>query len=333
MCATTERNVSPLDNHGAMSSNIEETARRQLATAALMVRPTAFGYNCETALTNTMQRPIDPAGADAATARARVEFDGFATGLAGLGVAVCVADDLPDPPKPDAVFPNNWVSFHADGTLVLYPMQALSRRLERRQEVLDCVFEVLGFRVTRVLDLTRHAAAGRYLEGTGSLVLDHMQRLAYACLSPRTHLSVVEEWAEAMAYEPVVFSAHDRGGVPLYHTNVLMSIGAHAVVVGSDALAPDDRGRVLERLRASGRELIEIDQAQIARFAGNVLELRSQDGSGVLVMSHSAREAFGPEALAVLAATTGQLLTVDIPTIEQLGGGSARCMLAEVFTG
>ena len=326
-------NRSARDNDGAMSSNIEEAVRRQLATAVLMVRPAAFGYNSETALTNTMQRPIDPAGAVIAAARAREEFDGFATALANLGVAVCVADDSPEPPKPDAVFPNNWLSFHADGTLVLYPMQALSRRLERRQEVLDRVLELLGFRVTRVVDLTRHAAAGRYLEGTGSLVLDHVQRLAYACLSPRTHLSVVEEWAEALAYEPVVFSALDRGGVPLYHTNVLMSIGARAIVVGSDALAPDDRGRVLERLRTSGRELIEIDQAQIERFAGNVLELRARNGGGILVMSRSAREAFGPEALAGLAASTGQLLTVDIPTIEQLGGGSARCMLAEVFSG
>jgi hypothetical protein len=295
-----------------------------------MVRPAAFGYNPETALTNTMQRP-GTSEAGSAAVQARAELDAFAGALAQTGVVVCVAEDSPSPPKPDAVFPNNWVSFHADGTLVLYPMQALSRRLERRPEVLDRVIEQLGFKVARVVDLTRHEAAGRFLEGTGSLVLDHVQRLAFASLSPRTHPDIIEEWAEALDYEPVVFSAHDRGGVPLYHTNVLMSIGARFAVVGSAALPPDDRGRVLERLRASGRELIDIDHGQIERFAGNVLELRSPEG-GVIVMSRSAREAFGDKILQVLEASTGHLLTVDIPVIEQLGGGSARCMLAEVFT-
>lgn len=309
--------------------SIEDAARHQLAAAVLMVRPATFGYNPETASTNTLQRP-DTLGAGVAAAQARAEVDGFAAALAAQGVAVCVAEDSADIPRPDAVFPNNWLSFHGDGTLVLYPMQAISRRLERRPEVFDRVIKQLGFRVSRLIDLMRHEQAGRYLEGTGSLVMDHVQRLAFACLSPRTHPAVVQEWAEALGYDPVVFSAQDRSGVPLYHTNVLMSIGARFAVVGSAAISPGDRGRVLERLRASGREVIEIDQAQIEGFAGNVLELRSSAG-GVLVMSRSAREAFGAEKLEALGAATGRLLTVDIPTIEQLGGGSARCMLAEVF--
>jgi hypothetical protein len=248
-----------------------------------------------------------------------------------MGVAVCVVEDSADVPRPDAVFPNNWVSFHEGGTLVLYPMQAESRRQERRQEVLDAVIERLGFRVSRRVDLTHHEAAGRFLEGTGSLVLDHVQRVAYGCLSPRTHAGVVEEWCGVLGYDPVVFRAHDAGGVPLYHTNVLMSIGERLAVVGSDAIESGDRGRVLERLRASGREILEIDQVQIERFAGNVLELAPRDGAGVLVMSASARQAFGAAGLELLSACTGRLLTVDIPTIERLGGGSARCMLAEVF--
>jgi hypothetical protein len=302
----------------------------QLAAAALMVRPATFGYNSETAGSNAMQWPgsLSP---QAAAAQARAELDRFAAALSGAGVAICVAEDSADAARPDAVFPNNWVSFHRDGTLVLYPMQAVSRRLERRQEVLDAVAEQLGYSVSRVVDLTHHEAAGRHLEGTGSLVLDHVERVAYACLSPRTHPDVVREWGEALGYEPVVFAAHDRNQVPLYHTNVLMSIGARAVVVGSPAIVPADRGRVLERLRASGRQVLEIDHAQIEGFAGNVLELAARDGSGVLVMSSRAREAFGAESLQVLAACTGTLLTVGIPTIEQLGGGSARCMLAEVF--
>lgn len=319
----------------AMSSteSLKSAEDRQLASAVLMVRPASFGYNPETALSNMMQRPSDPEGADKAAARARTEFDGFAHALADQGVAVCVAEDSPDPPKPDAVFPNNWVSFHADGTVVLYPMQALNRRLERRQEILERVIEQLGFRVSRLVDLTPHEAAGRYLEGTGSLVLDHVHRLAFVCLSPRSHPGVIEEWAQALGYEPVVFAAHDRGGVPLYHTNVLMSIGARAAVVGSAAIAAADRGRVLERLRSSGRQLIEIDHGQIDGFAGNVLELRSLEGTRLMVMSRSARGAFGAAALEVLGSVTDRFLTVDIPVIEQLGGGSARCMLAEVFSG
>jgi hypothetical protein len=306
---------------------------RQRAQAVLMVRPAAFGYNPETALTNAMQHREagGQSGQGEAAAAARAEFDAFAAQLAAAGIRVCVAEDSSDPPKPDAVFPNNWVSFHEDGTLVLYPMQAESRRPERRQAVLDAVVEQLGFKVTRVLNLIHHEDAGRCLEGTGSLVLDHGQRVAYACLSPRTHPAVVEEWGEALGYQTVVFSAHDRNGVPIYHTNVLMSIGEGFAVVGSAAIEPADRARVLERLGASGRQLIEIDQDQIAGFAGNVLELATQEGRGLLVMSVSARQAFGGGSLARLEACTGGMLVAGIPTIEHLGGGSARCMLAEVF--
>jgi hypothetical protein len=301
--------------------------RRQLATAVLMVRPAAFDYNPETALTNTMQKR--PPAAGSAQSQACAELDQLALALTAAGVAVCVVQDTPAPPKPDAVFPNNWVSFHEDGTLVLYPMQPVSRRPERRQAVIDQVVERLGLRISRVVDLTPHESAGRFLEGTGSLVLDHVQRIAYACLSPRTHPEVIAEWSQALGYEPVVFKASDRAGVPLYHTNVLLTIGRGFAVVGSAAIAPADREGVLDRLRASGRELIQIGHAGIERFAGNMLELSGEQS--VLALSATARDAFGPEVLARLAACTGRLLAVPVPTIERLGGGSVRCMLAEVF--
>ena len=259
----------------------------------------------------------------------------MADALRGEGIRVCVADDTPEPPKPDAVFPNNWISFHADGTVVLYPLQAESRRRERRPEIVSRVTEQLGFRARRTLDLTPREAAGKFLEGTGSLVLDHVARVAYACLSPRTSAEVLEEWCRDMRYEPVPFSAFDRAGVPLYHTNVLMSIGSRLAVVGTEAIAPENRMTVLDRLAASGREIIEIGHDAIERFAANALELASWDEAlgdcSVWVMSATARSAFDAGAFARLAGATDSVLIVEIPTIEQLGGGGVRCMLAEVF--
>jgi hypothetical protein len=297
-----------------------------------MIRPAAFDYNPETALTNKMQRPAD--GQDSRNL-ARAEFDGLVRALESEGIAVCAVEDTTEPAKPDAVFPNNWVSFHEDGTVVLYPMQAQTRRRERRREVIEAVVDQLGFKVARILDLTHHEQEGRFLEGTGSLILDHVERVVYASLSPRTHPAVVEEWARELGYEPCVFSAFDRGGVPLYHTNVLMCVGARVAVLGTEAVAPGDRGRTLDRLRAGGREVVEIGHEEIASFAGNMLELATWDEAlgdcQVLVMSEAARQGLRPENFARLAASTDAVLAVPVPTIERLGGGSVRCMLAEVF--
>jgi hypothetical protein len=317
--------------------------RQQCAGAVLMIRPAAFDYNPETALTNKMQRPVDGqasslagvAGAEAPQTRARFEFDGLVRALSSEGISVCAVDDTAEPPKPDAVFPNNWVSFHEDGTVVLYPMQAETRRRERRREIVDTVVSELGFKVSRVLDLTHHEAEGRFLEGTGSLILDHVERVAYASISPRTHPAVLAEWAREMGYEPFVFSAFDRKSVPLYHTNVLMCVGARMVVIGMQAVAREDRQRLADRLHASGREVVEIGHDEIERFAGNMLELATWDealgDSRVLVMSDAARRGLHPENFAHLSACTDVVLTVPVPTIERLGGGSVRCMLAEVF--
>jgi hypothetical protein len=309
--------------------------RAQCADAVLMIRPAAFDYNPETAITNSMQQRPGMIGASAHNDLARAEFQHMVNALRGEGVRVCVVDDTPQPPKPDAIFPNNWVSFHADGTVVLYPMHAENRRRERRQDVVESVAEQSGFKVSRVVDLTHHELQGRCLEGTGSLVLDHASRVAYASLSPRTHPAVVEEWAQAFGYTPVIFAALDRSAAPIYHTNVLMCVGERFAVVGSEAIASTDRARVLDTLRASGREVVEISHDEIERFAGNMLELGSWDEAlgdyRVLVMSASARHGLKPESYARLTACTDSVLAVPVPTIEQLSGGSVRCMLAEIF--
>ena len=300
-----------------------------------MIRPHAFGYNPETAASNTFQPRVDPRTAADAAAQARAEFERLAQALSSEGISVCAVDDTREPAKPDAVFPNNWLSFRDDGTLVLYPMQSASRRLERRPEVIDAVVKRLNFKVSHLIDLTHHERQGRFLEGTGSLVLDHAQRVAYACISPRTDAELVAEWARELKYEAVIFQATNRAGAPLYHTNVLMCIGERAVVIGSEAIAPGDRQRVLARLRASDREIIEIGHDEIAAFAGNMLELGTWDealgDSRVLVMSDTARRALSPELFAQLSGCTDTVLAVPVPTIEKLGGGSVRCMLAEVF--
>jgi hypothetical protein len=299
-----------------------------------MIRPAAFDYNPETAATNRMQQRADVATVRAAEL-AHAEFEGFVRALESEGIRVCVVEDTLEPLKPDAVFPNNWVSFHEGGTVVLYPMQAENRRLERRREVIDSVRDRLGYEVKRLIDLTPHEKNGLYLEGTGSLVLDNVSRVAYACRSPRTHAKVLDEWCEALGYEPVIFDAADRNGVPFYHTNVLMSIGSRAAIVGAEAIAVSDRTRVLDRLSASGREIVELSQSDLASFAGNMLELASWDEAlgdyHVLVMSATARERLSPEAFTKLSGCTDSILAAPVPTIERLGGGSVRCMLAEVF--
>jgi hypothetical protein len=304
----------------------------QSAGAILMVRPKAFGFNEETAASNRFQQS---GGSPDVATRAIAEFDAFAAALASEGVSVCVAEDSPAPRKPDAVFPNNWVSFHADGTVVLYPMQAENRRIERRPEIIDAVVAGAGFRVRRTLDLTRHEESGRFLEGTGSLVLDHRERVAYACRSPRTDEMVAREWARELGFEVELFGAHDAGGAPIYHTNVLMSIGSRFAVVALENIDAADRERVAARLRATQRDLVTIGEAEMRGFAGNVLEVGSWDEHlgdfGILVLSRTARRALRPESFARLSAAVDSVLAVPLETIERHGGGSVRCMLAEVF--
>jgi hypothetical protein len=296
-----------------------------------MVRPKHFGFNAETALTNRFQQA---AGGRSVALEARRQFDGLAAALAAEGVTVCVAEDSEEPRKPDAVFPNNWVSFHADGTVVLYPMQAESRRIERRAQIVEQVARDTGFDVRRTLDLTRHEQAGRFLEGTGSLVLDHVARVAYACRSPRTHEEVAREWAAELGYTLELFTA-SAAGAAIYHTNVVMSVGSRVAVAALDNIAPADRNRVAERLRASGHDVVAISEAEMNAFAGNCLEVGSWDEHlgdfRILVMSRTARQALAPEKLARLNAGVDAVLAAPVEVIERHGGGGVRCMLAEIF--
>jgi len=303
----------------------------QCAGAVLMVRPRNFGFNAETASSNRFQRP---GGSEQTAVHAQAEFDAFAAALAGEGITVCIAPDSDEPRKPDAVFPINWVSFHADGTVVLYPMQAPNRRTERRREVIDCVVRDTGFRVRRTVDLTHHEKAGRFLEGTGSLVLDHVERVAYACRSARTDEDVARDWAHAMDYQLELFTARDARGTPIYHTNVVMSIGTRMAVVALENIDADDRRRIAKRLDAE-RELLPIDDAEMAGFAGNVLELGTWDeylgDMRILVISATAQRSLPAQKYARLYASVDAVLAVPIDVIERHGGGSVRCMLAEVF--
>jgi hypothetical protein len=312
-------------------SSATQPKARQCASAVLMVRPRHFGFNAQTAVTNRFQRP---AAADVAQ-RAQREFDAFVAALKGEGVTVCVAEDSEQPRKPDAVFPNNWVSFHSDGTVVLYPMHAENRRAERRQEVIDAVVRQAGFAVTRVLDLTRHEKAGQFLEGTGSLVLDHVARVAYACRSPRTDDEVAAEWAREMGYDLEMFAAADESGTPIYHTNVLMHVGTRVAVVALDAIDEQDRARIAARLENSGRGIVAIDHAEMSAFAGNMLEVGSWDeylgDYNILVMSETARHALATDKYKHLYASVDAVLAVPVEVIERHGGGSVRCMLAEIF--
>ena len=296
-----------------------------------MVRPRHFGFNAETAASNRFQRP---GGSGETAVQAQAEFDAFAAALAGEGVTVCIAQDSDEPRKPDAVFPNNWVSFHADGTVVLYPMQAVNRRAERRREVIDSVLRDTGFQVRRTLDFTHYEKSGRFLEGTGSLVLDHVARVAYASRSPRTDEEVAKDWARAMDYELELFEARDSRDLPIYHTNVVLSIGARMAVVALDNIVLRDRERIAARLGAT-REVLAITDAEMQGFAGNVLELGTWDeylgDMRILVMSASAQRVLPAHKYARLYASVDAVLAAPIDVIERHGGGSVRCMLAEVF--
>ncbi len=302
----------------------------QAAHHVLMIRPAHFSGNAETAASNRFQDLGTGAASDDPQAAAAAEFDGAVRALRAQGVQVFVFDDLPEPVTPDALFPNNWVSFHADGTAVLYPMLAPNRRLERRRDILEALNVEHGFRIDRVIDLTHGEQQGRFLEGTGSLVLDRRNRVAYACLSPRTDAGMLAEFAGKLDYEAVPFSAVDANGFPIYHTNVMLSVGERFAAVCADAIVESDRSRVLDKLRSTGHEVIELTRRQMERFAGNLLELRGAGDRRVVVVStagYASLDARQKQAFASLGMTVA---VAPLPTIERLGGGSARCMIAEI---
>jgi len=258
------------------------------------------------------------------------EFNGLVNVLRSSGISVVVIDDTHEPHTPDSIFPNNWISLHADGRVVLYPMEAENRRTERRTDVIEQLDNELGFQVSEIVDLTGHENTAHFLEGTGSMVLDRTNHVAYACLSSRTQLDPLGDFAQRMDYDVVAFDAVDGDGVPIYHTNVIMNIGEELAVICDAAIRREDqREAVLTRLRETGHEIIKLTYAQLEAFAGNMLELRNSDGERVIAMSQQAHDSLDEEQLQLLE-TNGRVVTAPIENIESSAGGSVRCMLAEI---
>lgn len=297
----------------------------QTTSTVLMVRPARFAFNPDTAGNNAFQHDdLEPARVRSEALR---EFDGFVTTLRNRGVSVLVVQDTPEPHTPDSIFPNNCFTTHSDGTLAIYPMQGENRRLERDKYLFSALSE---FTVRRTLDLARYEQQRCFLEGTGSLVLDRVARIAYACRSIRTHDALLEEFARRMDYRVVAFDAFDAAGVPIYHTNVMMSVGSSLALVCLASIADaEQRLNLLRVLQDSGKQVLELSLAQLGRFAGNMLELHNDQEQSLLVMSRNAFDSLTPAQLRCIR-TCASPLVADIGTIERVGGGSARCMIAEI---
>ena len=301
----------------------------QIASAVMMIRPARFQSNPQTAESNRFQGRTGATPAEQQQA-ALSEFETLKVALERGGVRVYAFDDTLEPHTPDAIFPNNWVSFHRDGSVVLYPMEAANRRHERRRDIIEALADEHGFQVREVIDLSPHENNGHYLEGTGSMVLDRVNHIAYACLSSRTHLEALGDFAQRLDYDVTAFDAVDRSGAPIYHTNVLMNIGERLAVICAEAIPREDqRHAVLKHLADTGRELITLSFGQLEAFAGNMLELRSKDGKRVTAMSDVARRSLTTDQLRKLE-TNGTVVSAPIDNIERSAGGSVRCMLAEI---
>lgn len=291
-----------------------------------MIRPVSFGFNEQTAASNAFQNR--DADQQAVQDKALAEFDGFVKTLQENGVTVTVVDDTLKPHTPDSIFPNNWVSFHANGSIFLYPMQAKNRRLERREDIISKLKDT--FKVAHVTDLSSFEAENKFLEGTGSMVLDRENKIAYACISPRTDKDVLSLFCEQADYKTISFDAVDEHAKAIYHTNVLMCIGSKFAVICIDSIPnQEEKTRVIESLKSTNKEVVEISFNQMNRFAGNMLEVKNKAGESLIVMSQNAYEALTNEQKTILK-KYGTLVHANINTIETNGGGSARCMMAEV---
>jgi hypothetical protein len=297
----------------------------QSTDAVLMIRPHRFYPNPETAADNAFQQSIAPNESSATSRAAQQEFDDAVATLRGAGVTVHVVSDTATPEKPDAVFPNNWFSTHHDGRVALYPMYSAARRRERRHDVIDELRT--HYRITDVIDYSSCEEQGHCLEGTGSLVLDHVNKLAYASLSQRTHPEVLQRFCNDFGYEPVTFRSASADGRPIYHTNVVMCVGSGFALVGFEMIS-EGREELRERLASTGKELIELSARQINEFAGNAIELHNQTQEKLLVLSARAAAALTNEQRGQIE-RHARLLPLALPTIE-LGGGSARCMIATI---
>src|SRR5216117_2017149 len=304
----------------------QSAAHAQSTDSVLMIRPGRFYPNPETAADNAFQRDANR-DLEALTPVARNEFDAAVRTLQAAGVNVHVFEDAAEPEKPDAIFPNNWISTHHDRRIALFPMYSNLRRRERRRDIVEELRQ--HYQVTEVIDYSAFEDEGCYLEGTGSLVFDHLNKFAYVSLSNRSNLKVIQRFADDFSYEPVTFTSIGSNGEPIYHTNVMMCIGTAFAMIGLDMIANKaERQEVRARLEKTGKEIIELSADQIANFAGNSIELQNRRGEKLLVLSSRAAEALTGEQRERLI-RYARLVPLELPTIE-LGGGSARCMMATI---
>jgi hypothetical protein len=291
----------------------------------MMIEPVSFGFNEETAANNYFQRKEQ---IDDAQSKALVEFKRFVEQLAFHDIDVLVVQDTPSPLTPDSIFPNNWISIHEEGTMVLYPMYAKNRRQERKQTVVDAVKNSVG--IHEIVDLTHFESSHKYLEGTGSMVLDRKNKIAYACISERTDEDLFSTFCLKMNYTPMLFHAQDQRGLPIYHTNVLMCMADQYVVICLDAVYDQiEREQLIEQFTATQKEIINISFDQMDHFCGNMLQVKNKKGDYFLVMSTQAFNHLNADQVKRLE-TYQPIIHSDITTIETLGGGSARCMMAEL---
>lgn len=312
-------------------TNPGQVQEAQTTRHIMMVRPKNFGYNPETAKDNDFQTPVAQADLQSVSDAGVREFDAFVDKLVAAGVQVHVVEDSDDPAKQDAVYPNNWITTHADGVIVTYPMLSENRRLERRPEIIEYLDAT--FNVSRQIRLEGwEEQENKILEGTGSMILDRENRIVYCALSQRADQQALEEWAATMRYEICAFHSRGLSGKPIYHTNVLMALGTtHAVICLEVIPDKEEQKAVVAKLKSTGKEIVEITNAQVDEFAGNMIELKGESGP-VWVMSSSAYNALTENQRDMLSnGGKHQLLHADLKTIEEHGGGSARCMIAELF--
>ncbi|MBD8083498.1 citrulline utilization hydrolase CtlX [Chryseobacterium caseinilyticum] len=302
----------------------------QTTDTVLMIEPVAFGYNAETAENNYFQ--VEQKDADIQS-KALAEFKNFVGKLESKGINVITIKDTIEPHTPDSIFPNNWVSFHKDGKVVLYPMFAANRRVERREDIIESIKNE-GFIVTETDDWSLSEIHGHYLEGTGSMIFDHDNKIAYGSVSLRLDENLFREFCEKYDFTPVVFHSFQTVGeerLPIYHTNVMMCVADKFVVICVDCIDDDaERNNVAETIKNSGKEIIEISEAQMQQFAGNMLQIQNKDGEKFLVMSQTAYRSLDETQVSNIEKYC-EIIYSDLNTIEVNGGGSARCMLAEVF--
>ncbi|MHA3787268.1 citrulline utilization hydrolase CtlX [Flavobacterium hauense] len=306
---------------------------KQITDTILMIRPVAFRMNEQTAVNNYYQKVMDSLLPETVNAKAQQEFDAFVEKLKAVGVNVVVVDDTTDTDTPDSIFPNNWVSFHENGDVALYPMFAENRRSERREDIFD-MLEDEGFVVENIVDYTSAEEDNIFLEGTGSIVLDRANHKAYCALSPRADEELLIEYCEDFEYTPIIFEAFQTVNGErklIYHTNVMMCIGETFAVICADCIDDKkERKMVLDNLKQDGKEIILLTEEQLNNFAGNMLQVRGADDKNYLVMSDSAKQVLTKDQITKIGKHT-QILSANLDTIEACGGGSARCMMAEVF--